>query len=52
MSKSKRKAKDICDDCYTGDRFDGKLCNKSSYFNHCYCKKFLVEELGEKYGGG
>lgn len=52
MSKSelKRKLRYFCDDCYTGKIFDGRLCNKTMYFNHCYCKKFLIEELGEKNG--
>lgn len=32
----------ICDDCYTGKR-----CDKPYWFHPLYCKKFLVEDLGE-----
>ena len=48
LGKLKIKTRYICDYCYTGEIFDGKLCNKSMYFNHCYCKQFLVEDLGIK----
>lgn len=33
----------ICDYCYA----TGEICDKPYWFHPLYCKKFLVEDLGE-----